>query len=98
MNQSANSARPHAVTNIVQLKGKTMIPVRVKKLSDNDNTFETKLADIRYMLYEPDVGYGVYFLTENGGGFCTSIVKRIVREGVVRIHTLNSIYEVEYVK
>ena len=75
-----------------------MIKATVKKLTENDNTFETKLTDIEFIDKEPEIGFPMRLLKTPTFGIQTSLVldtTTIVDDvkTITVFRTINSIYE-----
>ena len=75
-----------------------MIKATVKKLTENDNTFETKLTDIEFIDKEPEIGFPMRLLKTPTVGIQTSLVldtTTIVDDvkTITVFRTINSIYE-----
>jgi len=73
--------------------------VNVHKLSDNPNTYETKLENIDTLPFKPHVGLCLALVASKGDrlGVTTSRVIKIEEDDLgYTVHTMNSIYRIDY--
>lgn len=75
--------------------------VRVKKTSENKNTYDTAVAELDGMPFKPEVGKALILesSTHEKGGIVTSLVQEVEKTdtGYV-VKTMNSTYVVDVVQ